>query len=127
MVRLLLDFPWSFEVILDPDPGPLELAQAFIIFCREVGLKPAPFVDHEEVALFMQKLNVAPGKLVRRGTWVSDAMRFLDLAGCGELGTFRAHPIDGPGDLRSKWERALRDQIGDGSNWRKCLVPTVWT
>ena len=118
MVSLLLDFPWSFEVILDFDPAPLVLARDFMELIGQLPWKPAPFVDPEEAALFMEKLNNQGGRPLRKGRWVADAFRFLHIVGCGDLGAHRAIPVDGPAEIRSKWQRALRDQIGDGQNWR---------
>ena len=112
MIRLLLDFPWPLDAALDADPRPLRMIQDFLAFLSQVPFHAAPFVDQDEQAEVMRKLPQ------RRGTWIAHILRFQTHVACDELGPQRAIAIDGPADIRPEWERALRDQLADSTNWR---------
>jgi hypothetical protein len=113
MIKLLLDFPWRINEALDADPRPLEVITDFLNLLTHVPQEPVRFVYPQEQALFWQEL---PG---RRGGGIEVVLRFLNhVETLVDQGPNRAVPVNGPNDIRPTWQVALRDEMGDLTNWR---------
>lgn len=113
MRSLLLDYPWNLQAALeDPEVGSFLLG--FDALYKREQLRPAPFVDPEECqALF--------GLIAARTAGNNQYEPLFRLLGSclresgGELS---ATPQPEPSGLKLSWKRALRDEMGDLSDWR---------
>ena len=113
MIKLLLDFPWRIDAALNADPRPLHVMRDFLSLLAHVPFEPVRFVYQDEVTLFYEELRG------HHGRWVAEVIRFLSHVEAQEQGgAHHAIPLNGPNDVRHPWQIALRDEMGDLSNWR---------
>src|SRR5712691_1985304 len=104
MTRLLLDYPWTLEAGLGPDPAPQNVILDFLNLLARTGLDAVRFVEHEDCDAFWNSLNARKG----RGRF-DLVMRFLHHCTRSAGGLFRASSVPEPPDLKDGWKRALRD------------------
>jgi hypothetical protein len=111
MRSLLLDFPWDLRAAVeDPTVGAF-LLEFDGLYKRE-GLRPAPFLDPEEC-------NTLPIMTRTAGNHGYEPLHRLLQKCLREVGgEISATPQPEPAGLKVGWKRALRDEMGDFSDWR---------
>ena len=114
MTKLLLDYRWELDAALHNPEVSFALIE-FVNLLRKTGLNPAPFVEDQQQNELWQKLGQGPP--VRNGSW-QPLMEFLDLCRRPDGSMCSAMLDQAPTDIRDNWKRALRDQLGDLSDWR---------
>lgn len=117
MVKILLDFPWRIDSVLDPgpDPDPRKAIRDYEQFRARIQLKPVAFIVAQEEGFFWERL----GQRKPHGSWMRDVLRFIAHHRTGrDAGAHRAILVNGPNDLQDFWQRSLREEMGDLNNWR---------
>lgn len=107
MTRLLLDFPWQLDSVLDRNSDAYFVFYQFERLCETERLKPVPFIaesDYEALTL-----RDDPG--YTGGSNLRGALQVLRkyVRQAGE--SVRATPAAGPNDLSDHWKVALRDEL----------------
>lgn len=119
MNRILLDFPWPIDAVLDADPTPLMVIKDFSKFRSCISLNLAPIVDAREEAQFWEKLSLCrSNSSLYHCRDLDFVCMILDHISGAKVGQSRATPIEGPNDLRDVWLKILRTEMNDLTNWR---------
>lgn len=121
MTRLLLDYPWPLEAGLGPDPGPQNVLRDYLHLLERTKLIAVRFIEEEECVAFWKLLEGRKG----RGRF-DFVMRLIHHCKRNPGSLCRAAPLE-PQNLRESWKRALRDELGDLTDWRnpQIVVPTL--
>ncbi len=115
VTRLLLDFPWDLDAILQDDAAPSFALQQFVDLIRRTGLAPVPFIEQGEEAALWQKIEQFHAGA---DAWAA-LMPFLHECRREAAGTCEAKPAEPePSCLRPSWKCALRDELVDRRSWR---------
>ena len=123
MTRLLLDYPWTVDKGLGPDPVPYNVILDFLNLLARTKLEPVPFIDPEECNVFWNIIKDRKGQGRFR-----NVIMFLNHLKGDVGGIFLAQPISAePTELRDSWKCALRTELGDLTNWRnpQIIVPKL--
>lgn len=123
MTRLLLDYPWPLEAGLGPDEGPQNVLRDYLHLLGKTKLTAVRFIEEEECVAFWESLEGRKG----RGRF-SLILRLIDHCKRNLDSICRATPIPHePPNLRESWKRALRDELGDLTDWRnpQIVVPII--
>src|SRR5438034_978675 len=100
MTRLLLDFPWTLEAGLGPDPTPQNAIRDFLNLLARTGLDATRFIEPEECNVFSSALEGRAG----RGRF-DLVMRFLHHCTRHAGSPCQATPVPEPLMLRDSWKR----------------------
>jgi hypothetical protein len=113
MTKLLLDYRWELSAALDNSEVQFALMK-FVNLVRRTGLSPAPFVEEQQQLEMWQELEQRP---LRNGGW-QQIKEFLSICSRPKGSICRAIPDKVTPGFPDNWTRALRDQLGDLSDWR---------
>jgi len=114
MTRLLLDYPWPLEAGLGPDAGPQNVLRDYLHLLERTRLAAVRFIEDEECVAFWKYLEGRKG----RGRF-DLVMRLISHCKRNSGGLCNAAPVPvEPPNLRESWKRALRDELGDLTDWR---------
>jgi hypothetical protein len=102
MTKLLLDFPWQLEAVLDPSSEPSSVLLAFDQLCDKEHLKRLPFVREDEYFALLRR----PGRTVQHVALQALA-KCVRKAGAGN----RGFSVAGPNDQSDHWQFALHDEL----------------
>lgn len=111
MRSLLLDYPWDLRAAVE-DPAVGAFLLEFDALYKREGLPPARFVDPEEC----QTLPIITRKAGNSG--YEPLFRLLQNCLREVGGEVAATPQPEPPGLKLTWKQALRDEMGDLSDWR---------
>src|SRR5437867_8099536 len=112
MTKLLLDFPWPIESLLDRYSESFIILGSFEELCAEENLKRLSFVDPQTYDAFCLAAFAES-----RPDVVQFHMQIVPQYVRYGLGTARAEPVAGPEDLPDSWYCSLRDELND-PDWR---------
>jgi hypothetical protein len=112
MVKVLLDFPWPLDEVLNPYSDALVVLRDFDNFLAVLEFNPVPFISPEDERRFWENPPRAGGSRF------APVFRLLQRLGCGNLDGPTAAPANGPNDLPDAWRKSLRIELGDLRDWR---------
>ena len=123
MTRLLLDFPWTLNAVLDAYSPANGVLLRFDQLRLERRSAPVPFVEDDELSNLWSSI----GQRGTGGNAFRALMQFLNHYVRESGGGCSATPVPEPPGLRLSWKRALRDEMSDLGNWRnpQIVVPEI--
>jgi len=112
MVKVLLDFPWQLDEVLNPYSDALAVIRDFDRFIAVLRFDPVPFISQEDERRFWENVPRSCG-----GRF-APVFRLLARLVCEHLDGPSALPANGPNDLPDYWRKSLRIALGDLLGWR---------